>query len=221
MRLTTSEECSDLYLSWLLACLLPFPINIHLSWASRFPTEQFTSVKLIMLMSSYISQQALNALSFLAYFLKTVLSSNRCNLHFNLVRKEFCSISVLHQKSYHVGIRPVEHSNCSLTSLYIPRSSWHPYTVVRLAGSKEAGDRGIAIYFSHKSALDQKTRNHLENIYWVCFQYQAPRLGKRRKQSGMERDLVPTFMELRNHPPKWGKEHDAPDDKQTKEQDRI
>lgn len=214
MRLSTSEECSDLYLSWLLACLLPFPINIHLSWASRFPTEQFTSVKLIMLMSSYISQQALNALSFLAYFLKTVLSSNRCNLHFNLVRKEFCSISVLHQKSYHVGIRPVEHSNCSLTSLYIPRGSWHPYTVVRLAGSKEAGDRGFAIYFSHKSALDQKT-------YWVCFQYQAPRLGKRRKQSGMERDLVPTFMELRNHPPKWGKEHDAPDDKQTKEQDRI
>lgn len=76
----------------------------------------------------------------------------------------------------------MEHSNCSLTSLYILRSSWHPYTLVRTAGSKEAGDRGFAIYFSHKSALDQKTRNHLENIYRVCFQCQAPRLGKGRKQ---------------------------------------
>lgn len=71
-------------------------INIHLSWASRFPMEQFTSMKLTVLMSSYIPQQALNTLSFLAYFLKTVLSSNRYDLHFNLVRKEFCSIFVLH-----------------------------------------------------------------------------------------------------------------------------
>ena len=165
---------------WLVSSLSL--INIHLSWASRFPTEQFTSMKLTMLMSSYLPQQALNALSFLVYFLKTVLSSNRCYIHFNLVRKEFCSIFVLHRKSYHVGIRPVEHSNRSLASLYIPRSSWHPYTVVRMAGSKEAGDRGFAIYFSHKSALDQKTRNHLENIYRVCFQCEAPRLGKGRKQ---------------------------------------
>lgn len=70
------------------------------------------------------------------------------------------------------------------TSKIIPcrnKASGHSYTVVRMAGGKEAGDKGFAIYYSHEFALDQKTRNHLENIYWVCFQCQA-HLGKGKKQ---------------------------------------
>ena len=147
---------------WLVSSLSL--INIHLSWASRFPTEQFTSMKLTVLMSSYIPQQALNALSFLVYFLKTVLSSNRCYIHFNLVRKEFCSIFVLHRKSYHVGIRPVEHSNRSLASLYIPRIADIP---TQLSGWLAARRLGTgALLFISAISLPQTRK---QGIIWKIF----------------------------------------------------